>query len=51
MRHICRLPGRSKTETRDAFTEAVETAEYAELELWTTLLENYAEAAADADWP
>ena len=47
IRHICRLSGRSQTETR----EALEIAQYAELECWTTLQENYAEAAADADWP
>lgn len=48
---ICRLSGRSQNETREAFEEAVETAQYAELERWTTLQENYAEATADADWP
>ena len=49
IKHICRLSGRSQTETREAFAEAIETAQYAEFECWTTLQENYAEA--DADWP
>ena len=51
IKYICRLSGRSQTESREAFAEAIETAQYAEHECWTTLQENCAEAAADADWP
>ncbi|MCY4560087.1 MAG: hypothetical protein OXF79_27745 [Chloroflexi bacterium] len=41
----------SEIETHEELTEILKTAQYAELEYWTTLRENYAEAAADADWP
>ena len=51
MRHICRLSGRSESETRQQLTETLEIVDYAELERWTTLQENCAEAEADADWP
>ena len=46
---IYRLSSHSEIETHEELTEAVETAQYAELERWTTLQENYAES--DADWP
>ncbi len=41
---ICRLSGRSDSETRMALTELLEAALYAELERWTATRENYADA-------
>ncbi len=46
---ICRLSGRSDSETRVALTELLEAAHYAELERWTAIQENYADA--DYGWP
>ena len=48
---IYRLSSHSETDTHEELTEAVETAQYAELECWTTLQENCAEAEANADRP
>ncbi len=41
---ICRLSGRSDSETRTALRELLEAAHYAELERWTATRENYADA-------
>ena len=41
---ICRLSGRSDSETRTALGEILEAAHYAELERWTATRENYADA-------
>ena len=46
---ICRLSGRSDSETRTELTEVLEAAQYAELERWTAARENYADA--DYGWP
>ena len=46
---ICRLSGRSDSETRTALGEVLEAAQYAELEHWTATRENYADA--DCGWP
>ena len=46
---ICRLSGRSDSETRAALGEVLEAAQYAELERWTATRENYADA--DYGWP
>ena len=51
MRHICRPSGRSESETRQQLTEALQVVHYAELERWTTVQENCAEAESDADGP
>ena len=44
MTEICRLSGRSDSETRMALRELLEAAQYAELERWTARRENYADA-------
>ena len=48
---IYRLSSLSEIDTHEELTEILKTARCAELEYWTTLQENCAEDAADADWP
>ena len=48
---IYRLSSHSEIETHEELTAILKTAHYAELECWTTLRENCAEATADADCP
>lgn len=49
MAEICRLSGRSDSETRTELRELLEAAHYAELERWTATRENYADS--DFDYP
>ena len=46
---IYRLSSLSEIETHEELTEILKTAQHAELDCWTTLQENCAEASAD--WP
>ncbi len=44
---ICRLSGRSDSETRTELTEALDAPHYVELERWTAARENYADSGFD----